>query len=850
MGLLMALTASLEPPAAANARSRCGAARAAGWLAFSSMTALASGAWAAGGPGPSTGAVTAAAVSTSATTPVALEEVIVTARKRAEDIKSIPLSVSALGADALRERRITDFEDLSRALPNVAFNSGAMEGVTNISIRGVSSTAGTATVGTYIDDVSITVPNLFYEGNIEPRLPDLDRLEVLRGPQGTLYGDSSEGGTIRFITRAPNLETYSADLIGDVSGTERGGVNYSGTGTISVPVVQDKFALRISGSHTYDSGWIDHFAQQLVDFAPVGAGARLAKGVNWDRLDTAHVVAELAPTSDLTITPAFFFQKYHANDSSAFYIDTPGLGIYDQDKQVKEFNNDELKLASLTIHDSLGFADLTSVTGYFVRDHDRQEDGTFFNSTVFADFFLAALPGICPVACPPLPNPVDPAISPQDAINIMSNLPSTVELQTHTRQITQELRLSSPETGPGQRFKWVAGLYFADQKVHNRDFQQIHPINAEFLSLYGVTLEQSSAEVAFNGGVPNTVLFPNDVDEFDDRTYHSTQYAAFGQIDYDPVPSWHLGVGGRYEYSKEDFNSVEAGFYQIGNISPYHQQADASSFTPKFTVSHDFSPAQSLYASASKGFRLGGPTGPIVFGPGTVCALDFAAINQTTQPTQFASDSLWTYEVGSKGAYLGNRLSVNAAGFYTDWHNIQQQIYLPICGYYFTENAGDARIYGGEIEAAFRVTSDLSLNVTGTANSAKITKSINPVDIPVGAHLIDVPVGAFTVGAVYDHPLQDGFDLSARIDYAYTGYSYGSYQKINPVGQANLNYNNPSYGVLNASVSLTKGKYILSLYAKNLLNDQTLIQTPEINTVYQGYTVHPRVIGLTFVAHL
>lgn len=821
-------------------------------MAFTSMAALASAAWAADAPNPAAASVTlAAGVSSAVTTaaPLSATEVIVTARKRAEDIKSIPLSVSALGGAAVREKHIEGFDDLARSVPNVAFNTGAMEGVTNIAIRGVSSTAGSATVGTYIDDVSVTVPNLFYEGNVDPRPVDLDRIEVLRGPQGTLYGDSSEGGTIRYITKAPSFSAFTEDLFGDVSGTAHGGVNWAGSGDINVPIVEDKLAIRISGSHTYDSGWIDHFSQDLVDFAPVGGGTLLKKGVNWDREDTAHVTVAFAPTSDLTITPGFYFQKFHANDSSAFYINTPGLGLYDQDKTTREWNNDTLKLGSLNIHDELGFADLTSVTGYFVRDHDRQEDGNYFNSVVFADFFLAALPGACPVACSPLPDPVNPAITPQDAINIMSNLPSSVSLDTHTQQFTQELRLSSPNGGPDQRLHWVGGLYFAWQKVHNRDFQQIHGVNSTFQDLYGVTLEQSSAETAFNGGVPGTILFPNDIDEFDDRTYESTQYAGFGQVDYDPTPTWHLGVGGRYSYSREHFDSVEIGFYQIGNISPYHQEATASSFTPKFTLSHDFSPEQTVYASASKGFRLGGPTGPIVFGAGTVCALDFAAINQTTQPTQFASDSLWTYELGAKGAYLGGRLSVNAAAFYTDWHNIQQQIYLPICGYYFTENAGDARIYGGEVEASFKLTANLRLDASGSANSAKITRSINPVDIPVGAHLIDVPVDSFTVGAVYDQPLSGDWSASARIDYAYTGHSYGSYQTINPVGQPNLNYFNPSYGVLNASVSLTRGTYVLSLFAKNLLDDQTLIQTPEVNTVYQGFTVHPREVGMSLAAH-
>ena len=816
-------------------------ARAAFWMAFASAGAIAAAAHAAD-TNPTIAAPAPSASNIGG-------EVIVTARKRAEDLKSIPLSVSAVSGDSLRSQKIINFEDLSRAVPNVAFNSSAMEGVTNISIRGVSSTAGSATVGTYIDDVSVTVPNLFYEGAAEPRLPDLDRIEVLRGPQGTLYGDSSEGGTIRYLSRQPNLGMYTADLTADASDTYRGGANYALIGNVNIPLVDDKLALRIAASTTYDSGWINHYSQDLADYAPVGGGALLDKGVNWNRTDAVHIIAKYAPTDDLTVTPAIYYQHFHANDSSAFYIDTPGLGLYDQDKQVREWDNDSFGLASLTVQQRLGFADLTSVSGFFERDHSRQEDGTFFNSTVFAYDFLGALPGACPVTCAPLPTPVDPSITPQDALNMMSNLPSAVRLDTRTLQFSQELRLSSHDK-PGDKLHWVGGLYFSWQKVHNTDFQQIHGVNSTFQSLYGETLEQSSAETAFNGGVPNTILFPNDVDEADDRTYHATQYAAFGQVDYDPFETWHVGVGGRFDYYREHFNATEYGFYQIGNISPYTQKSDATSFTPKFTLSHDVSSNETVYASAGEGFRLGGPTGPIVFGPGTVCAQDFAAINQTTQPTQYGSDSLWTYEFGSKGSYFDHRLTLNAAGFYTTWNNIQQQIYLPICGYYFTENVGDARIYGGEFEANFRVTDALMLNASASADSATITKSINPLNVPVGSNLIDVPVSSFTVGAIYDRRLAPLWDFRARVDYAYTGHSYGSYETVNPVGQPNLNYNNPSYGVLNGSISLTHGRYVFSLYAKNILNNQTLIQTPEVNTVYEGYTVHPRVIGLTIDAHL
>ena len=792
-------------------------------LAFTSMTTLATACAAGAAESTPTGAAAPGG---------GLQDIVVTAQKRVQNLQSVPISVTALSGDQTRIERIATYDDLSRAVPGLAFNSSGTEGVTNISIRGVSSTAGSATVGLYIDDVSITVKNLFYEGSVEPRLADLDRIEVLRGPQGTLYGDSSEGGTIRYLTQAPNMNTYSAVISGDTSNTYRGGENYAESVNLNLPIVQDIFAVRVSASSNYDSGWINHYTQDVVDGAAIGGGGLNRKGVNSDHIDTVHITAKITPGYDLTITPAFYYQHTYVNDSSAFYIDTPGLGLYDQDKQVQEYGRDTFSLASLNVHKGLGFADLTSVTGLFQRDHARQEDGTFFNSTTFADAFLATVP---------LPNPVN-GMSPTQALNTIGNLPSAVKLNTHYLQFTQELRLSSPENGPDQHLHWQVGLYFAQQSVHNTDFQQIPGINSTFLQFYGETMEQSSVEGAFNGDVPNTVLFPDDIDEYDNRTYKETQYSGFGQIDYDLFHDWHVSLGGRYEIAAEHFNSVEVGFYQIGNISPYHQAATGRSFTPKITLSHDLSHDETVYVSAGEGFRLGGPTGPITFGPNTVCAGDFATINQTSQPTQFGSDSLWTYEVGSKGHFFGNRLSLDGATFYTNWHNIQQQIYLPTCGYYFTENVGDAQIYGGELEGAFKVTSHLRLDATLSGESATITKSINPTDVPVGSNLIDVPAGTATAGVTYSHPVGDTAYLVSRIDYAWTGHSYGSFQS------ANADYFNPAYSVVNASVALSRGAYEVSIYAKNLLNDHTIIQSPEINTVVEGYTVHPRVIGLTLKA--
>src|SRR5271156_5198986 len=157
----------------------------------------------------------------------------------------------------------------------------------------------------------------------------------------------------------------------------------------------------------------------------------------------------------------------------------------------------------------------------------------------------------------------------------------------------------------------------------------------------------------------------------------------------------------------------------------------------------------------ARAFGLAAPPGPIPFGPTSVCNSDFQLINQTSQPTKFGSDSLWTYELGSKGRYFDGRLTLDGGVYYTDWHNIQQQIYLPDCGYYFTENVGDARIYGGELEAALRITRDLTLTASVNGESATITRSVNPITVPVGSNLIDVPDGNFNGTLIYRTNITD-----------------------------------------------------------------------------------------------
>ncbi len=227
---------------------------------------------------------------------------MITAQKRSEDLKDVPISVSVLSCDDLLTKKIAGYDDLTRLVPGVAFNAVAdQEGRDNIVIPGVSSVSRASTVGIYLDDVSITAPNLYRDGSLELRLPDIERVEVLRALQGTLYCDSSEGGTICFITRTPSLTESSGAATGDVSGKERGGLNGALSGIVNIPLIRDVTGIQASVNYVNKSAWINHYTRlgypgypgQPGSLGTPGVGGQ--KGVNGENRLTLHLTAKWTP---------------------------------------------------------------------------------------------------------------------------------------------------------------------------------------------------------------------------------------------------------------------------------------------------------------------------------------------------------------------------------------------------------------------------------------------------------------------------------------------------------------------------------------------------------------------------
>lgn len=314
----------------------------------------------------------------------ALVEIIVTATKRAENLNKIPISIAALSPEAMAESGVKSFRDVAALVPGIEFDSVTSWGpnLNNIAIRGVNSTIGTSTTGIYLDDTPIQsrVQSFSYIGRPLPLTWDLERVEVDRGPQGTLFGAGAEGGAVRFIPSAPSLTQFGGLAHSEVSETKGGGWSYESGVAAGGPLVEDSMGGRISLWYRTDGGYID----RIDPFT----GARVDANANRSESKAARIAIAYRPIESFTITPSINYQSQQTHDSSTFYeaLSNPQEGVFKSGRLLQQPTSDSLYLPSVKVEANLGFADLTSVSSYYHR-----EASTLFDNTNL----LGALLGRC-----------------------------------------------------------------------------------------------------------------------------------------------------------------------------------------------------------------------------------------------------------------------------------------------------------------------------------------------------------------------------------------------------------------------------------------------------------------------
>ena len=776
----------------------------------------------------------------------ALEEVVVTAQRREQSIQDVPISVTALSQEQLDAQGVRSVDEVARLTPGITFQradarNGAMS---TISIRGIASTGGASTTGVYIDDTPIQVRALGAGGaafNAFPGVFDLERVEVLRGPQGTLFGAGSEGGTVRFITPQPDLRKFGVYGRSEFSTTQGGDPSYELGVAFGAPLVEDRIAVRLSAWVRRDGGWVDRVnwsragltaypaATPYPPTAPTLASVTNAVDAdsNWQNSSAFKAAISFAPTENLTITPSLYYQRMTMNDTPAFWaaLSDPGSNEFNNGNAINAESKDHFYLPALKIDWAFAGLRLVSNTSYFNRDSEAINDYSSFETALWGQVFTTAgIPGSIPYLNGPYyPAGFTPATSFQG--NLQNN-------------IAQELRLQSDDADA--RINWVVGLFYS----HSR---------------------QTAIQIVSDPGLFGFIASTNAVGfgpPLEDGRYtfvqdpviaRDKQLALYAQADFRLTDRFTVTAGVRAADTKFEATANYHGFVVGPPVVDSGSQHEKP-VTPKLGVSFKVNADNMLYASASKGYRIGGYNPRV----GAPCASD---ANYSGYRTLFDSDSVWSYELGSKNELLDSRVRINTSLYHIDWKNIQQVIGLSSCGFAYTANLGKARSQGVDLQAELALTDRLVAGLAVGYNDARFTETVKTVPtatrnlITDGDHIVGWP-WTLAVSAQYNFAAWNSHDAYVRADYQYQAKQTDTVPGTNPQNggfQPWAVFHLPQTTQLSLRAGMKFDRWDVSVFGTNLTADHPILSSassvnfgiPGGLVGYNQTTFRPRTFGVT-----
>ena len=786
-----------------------------------------------------------------------LQEITVTATRREESIARVPISITALTQESIDQRGIKDILDVARFTPGVNVDTS---GTNNISIRGIASSGGAGTTGIYLDDTPIQMRGLaFNPDEALPKSFDIERVEVLRGPQGTLFGAGSEGGTVRYITVQPSLTKSSVYARTEVSYTQGGEPSYEAGVAAGGPIVPGTFGVRASVWYRYDGGWIDRIN-------PV-TGALVDPNANHDETLLARLAGLWAINEKWSVTPSISYQsreRHQTEDYWALYSN-PGSDHYVTGSPTPRIIPDRFYLPSLKIQGDFAGMTFISNTSYYHRDDRTGYDGTLYDLGFFQTFL-----GPGPVPLPPAVANANPFLYlpllldgtgvhlPAGATNFRA--PATVS--NGQQNIIQELRLQSAERDA--RLVWTTGFFFAENR--QKYLEEIHDpaANLNALTLATAGLPYTGVFVDANGNPVNYVSqFPDD-DYFLQTYAKDKQYALYAEATYGLLDTLKLTLGARYSWTEFSFDTLTGGPQLFAAPTFGEGSHKENAFTPRVSLQWQIDPNDLLYATYAKGFRPGGANNPV---PYAACATDFQNFGVSGAPATFNSDTVNSYEIGSKNNIAG-KLRISSSIYFIRWNNIQQTVVPPICAISFISNLGVANAWGGDIQADLAFTDAFTAELAVGYTSARYIK-----DAAFGSGLIAAngdaiqgesgqPAPPFTasLGLEYRFKLLER-EAFARIDDEYESHSKwpGPSQDVNTLQYDGANFILPATNFMSLRTGVQLGGWQVSAFVDNLLDTHKLTNYawsinpgyPDPNgantqsRLFSAFTFRPRTIGLT-----
>lgn len=793
------------------------------------------------------------------------QTITVTATRRAESVQDVPLNIAAVGASQIEEQGFDELSDVLSYVPGINLvDRGGRQG-NPIIVRGLNADGlgsgdgnndGGGTVATYVGEIPVYV---------DLKLNDLERVEVLLGPQGTLYGAGTLGGAIRYIPKKPQFDGDTLDLRAEAyQYSEADNLSYKGGLTVNKAILPN-FAIRASLDYDDDSGFIDYpyVVREIgvsdpdpdfTDPADVKANLRRVSDANSEQTTSGRVAARWEPMDWLDGTLTYYYQKAEIGGrQGSGWRSTVPLGKYELGKRVEEPNEITNQLLALEATADLGFAELTSATGMSRFDDNGQRDQT------------------------------DLLISLEYSYEAFPTFTAYTHEKTRENTFNQELRLVSKTEGP---LSWIIGAFYNNSDVTS--------YSEEYTPGY-------AAYVGFDR--------PDDLEYYSQFYSELKESAIYGEIGYDITDKWSVTVGGRYyKYDLESFSDVDFPLFdsfpdytQTVGISAMEEslKADYAAGSPngtertsqsdngtlfKFNTSYKFTEDMLGYLTVSEGYRIGNSNGI------AVCA-DYDPLNNqqgacallpgqqfgpnpgdisTRDETQYLPDKTTNYELGFKSTLNGGRVTLNGAIYYIEWTDPQLSSATINASIPITVNADGAESKGFELNGNWLVNDAFSVRGSYSHTEASLTAlapglvgTISPpgfgsvlLDGQDGDRLPGSPEDQFSVFATYVMPLANGKELTFNGGYAWQG------DVLSRAGGRGDGLTLDSYGVANVSAVYDAGPWQATLFVNNVFDEfyeTGVVTTPLYNQVltdddggpvyersYYTYVGAPRAIGLRF----
>ncbi|MDB6090041.1 MAG: hypothetical protein JWN85_2825 [Gammaproteobacteria bacterium] len=731
----------------------------------------------------------------------ALQEVLVTAQKREERAKDVPVTITAFEGAALEQRGLTGLSDYAKFVPGLIYNGSGLgersgpdiviRGVANSRLFDFETNIATATTGFVYGDLPAY--------SFDPELIDVQRVEVLKGPQGTLYGAAAMGGLVKVVPNLPQFSEFSGTIQGGLSTLDNvgsgGGLGWNGAAVVNVPL-SEVLALRFSFHGTHDPGYLNihmlsgnpkeaYGKNTLVAFnsleANVYGAGEFLKNVNQSESGGGRIALRFKPDDAFDATLAFMYDSKHM-DSLPNY--EPVLSTRQSRLTADQFqlqpSATNYSLGSLEMSYDFGLATLHSITGWIQREHNSSVD--------FAGITYGALGGDGTV---PLPTPA----------------PVTFAVTEHI--FSQELRLQGTEKDlfwSGSGLDWTLGGFYQRE---NRDAVGGVTVGANWLTSAQLPLRAppSGTQTVWDGEYIGLY----------------TNKSGFADVTLHIFPRLSISGGVRYSQqdvaaTRTDFSNVFASAPPTGN-SVIQEPVSEKSTTPRATLMFALTDEVNLYAAYSKGFRIGGhnPVGNLTT-PGCARALAKFGITDPEGAAEFKSDKIRNIEVGIKTAFEGGRIIANVTAFRVDWTNLQTAIQLDQydigCGASFVGNAGAARINGVDAEVRASLDKHWQVALSGQYADGKIVDVVAGSPGKIGAPLESTPKTQISAGVDYRLSPRPEWDADIRLDYAYVG----ARNLSNTNTPVDPNYQLPGYSTTNLRVSASHDSWEYTAFVNNLTN--------------------------------